>query len=99
MDVKCGNGAFAATQQMAEELAASIVSVAGGAGLPATALITDMDQPLGRSPGNALEVAECVELLTGGTGDARFCEVMLPLADRQSTRLHSSHVCAARRQG
>lgn len=81
MDVKCGNGAFAATPQMAEELAASIVSVAGGAGLPAAALITDMDQPLGRSAGNALEVGECVELLTGGTGDARFCEVVLALAE------------------
>ncbi|MPZ10127.1 MAG: thymidine phosphorylase [Kiloniellaceae bacterium] len=80
MDVKVGNGAFAATPQMAEDLAESIVSVAEGAGLPTTALITDMDQPLGRSAGNALEVAECVDLLTGGTGDERFCEVTLALA-------------------
>jgi thymidine phosphorylase len=83
MDVKVGNGAFASTLQMAEDLAESIVSVAEGAGLPTTALITDMDQPLGRSAGNALEVAECVELLTGGTGgtgDARLREVILALA-------------------
>jgi thymidine phosphorylase len=65
---------------MAEDLASSIVAVAEGAGLPTVALITDMDQPLGRSAGNALEVAECVELLTGGTGKERLCEVTLALA-------------------
>ena len=80
MDVKCGNGAFADTMAMAEDLAKSIVAVAEGAGLPTVALVTDMDQPLGRAAGNALEVAECVELLTGGTGDERFCEVTLALA-------------------
>ncbi|HMA14314.1 MAG: thymidine phosphorylase [Bacteroidota bacterium] len=80
MDVKVGNGAFAATMQMAEDLAESIVAVAVGAGLPTTALVTDMNQPLGRSAGNALEVAECVELLTGGTGDERLCEGTLALA-------------------
>jgi len=80
MDVKVGNGAFASTLQMAEDLAESIVSVAEGAGLPTTALITDMDQPLGRSAGNALEVAECVELLTGAAGDPRLREVTLALA-------------------
>jgi thymidine phosphorylase len=80
MDVKCGSGAFADTMPMAEDLASSIVAVAEGAGLPTVALITDMDQPLGRTAGNALEVAECVELLTGGTGDERFCEVTLALA-------------------
>jgi len=80
MDVKVGNGAFASTLQMAEDLAESIVSVAEGAGLPTTALITDMDQPLGRCAGNALEVAECVELLTSATGDARLREVILALA-------------------
>jgi thymidine phosphorylase len=80
MDVKTGNGAFAATPQMAEDLAESIVSVADGAGLPTTALITDMNQPLGRSAGNALEVRECVEMLKGDTGDARLREVTLALA-------------------
>ena len=80
MDVKAGNGAFAATLQMAEDLAESIVSVAEGAGLPTTALITDMNQPLGRSAGNALEVFECVEMLAGDGGDARLREVTLALA-------------------
>src|SRR3546814_14977489 len=40
-----------------------------------------MNQPLGQAAGNALEVAECIELLTGGTGDRRFCEVTLALAE------------------
>ncbi len=80
MDVKTGNGAFAATPEMARDLAESIVSVATGAGLPTTALITDMNQPLGRSAGNALEVMESVELLTSGQGEARLREVTLALA-------------------
>jgi thymidine phosphorylase len=80
MDVKVGNGAFAATPQMAQDLAESIVSVAEGAGLPTTALITDMNQPLGRSAGNALEVLECVEMLRGESGGTRLREVTLALA-------------------
>src|SRR3546814_439756 len=81
MDVKVGNGAFADTQPMAAALAKSIVAVAEGAGLSSVALVTDMNQPLGQAAGNALEVAECIELLTGGTGDRRFCEVTLALAE------------------
>jgi thymidine phosphorylase len=80
MDVKCGNGAFAASPEMARELAESIVSVATGAGLPCTALITDMDQPLGRAAGNALEVAEVVEVLSGRACDTRLRQVTLALA-------------------
>ena len=80
MDVKVGNGAFASSMQMADDLAESIVSVAEGAGLPTTALITDMNQPLGRSAGNALEVLECVEMLAGEPGDSRLREVTLALA-------------------
>ena len=49
MDVKTGSGAFAAKPEDARALAESIVSVANGAGLPTTALITDMSQPLGAS--------------------------------------------------
>jgi thymidine phosphorylase len=65
---------------MAEDLASSIVAVAEGAGLPTVALITDMNQPLGRTAGNALEVIECVDMLTSGTGEARLREVTLALA-------------------
>lgn len=63
MDIKTGSGAFAASMTMAEELAESIATVATGAGLPTTALITDMDQVLGRTAGNALEVQEAVDYL------------------------------------
>ncbi len=64
MDVKCGNGAFADTPEFADTLAQSIVAVAGGAGLKASALITDMNQVLGRTVGNALEVREAMAYLT-----------------------------------
>lgn len=81
MDVKTGSGAFAASEAMARELANSIVAVADGAGLPATALITDMDQVLGTTVGNALEVAEAVAYLTTPTSrDARLHAVVLALA-------------------
>jgi len=81
MDVKCGSGAFCDTEPMAHELAQGIVEVANAAGLPTVALITDMDQVLGRTVGNALEVAETVAYLTGeGTREARLHEVVMALA-------------------
>ncbi|MDH3231101.1 MAG: thymidine phosphorylase [Alphaproteobacteria bacterium] len=82
MDVKAGNGAFAADLSMARELAESIVAVANGAGLKTTALITDMNQVLGRSVGNAVEVSESIAFLRGDEGgrDARLLEVVLALA-------------------
>lgn len=55
MDVKTGSGAFAAELEMARELADSIVRVANGAGVKTSALITDMNQVLGRTAGNAVE--------------------------------------------
>ncbi len=81
MDVKCGSGAFCDTEDMARDLAKSLVAVAHQAGLPTVALITDMDQVLGRSVGNALEVAETVAYLKGdGAHDARLHEVVMVLA-------------------
>ncbi len=81
MDVKCGSGAFCDTKDMARDLAKSLVAVANQAGLPTVALITDMDQVLGRSVGNALEVAETVAYLKGdGARDARLHEVVMVLA-------------------
>lgn len=77
MDVKTGSGAFAATLDEARALAQRIVDVANGAGLPTTALITDMNQVLGRSAGNALEVAESVAALTGVATDARLMNATL----------------------
>jgi thymidine phosphorylase len=81
MDVKCGSGAFCDTEEMARDLATSLVSVANQAGLPTVALITDMDRVLGRNVGNALEVVEAVDYLKGeGTRDPRLHEVTMALA-------------------
>ena len=79
MDVKTGNGAFMAKHRDAQELARSIATVATGAGLPTTALITDMDRPLADAAGNALEVAYAVEYLTGVRREARMNEVTMAL--------------------
>jgi thymidine phosphorylase len=65
MDVKVGNGAFAGTHDMAAELARSLVSVANGARLPTCAWLTDMNQVLGHSCGNAVEMAESIDFLKG----------------------------------
>ncbi|MBS0521664.1 MAG: thymidine phosphorylase [Proteobacteria bacterium] len=81
MDVKCGSGAFCDTEAMALDLAQSLVAVGRRAGLPMTALITDMDCVLGRDVGNALEVAETVAYLKGeGPRDARLHAVVMALA-------------------
>ncbi len=81
MDVKCGNGAFAATPAFAQELAGSIVEVAQGAGLRTHALITDMNQVLGAEIGNALEVQGALDYLTGRVPrDPRTHELTLALA-------------------
>ena len=80
MDVKCGNGAFADTPAFADTLAQSIVAVAGGAGLKASALITDMNQVLGHTVGNALEMREAVDYLTNrGSRESRQHAVTLAL--------------------
>lgn len=80
MDVKTGSGAFAAAIEDSRELAHSIVTVANGAGLPTAALITDMDEVLGTSAGNAVEVAEAVAFLTGQARNLRLDEVVRSLA-------------------
>ena len=79
MDVKCGSGAFMPSIDQARELARTIVGVARGAGLPATALITDMGQCLGHTAGNALEVAECIAMLRGEPTESRLEELILEL--------------------
>ncbi|MCB1452796.1 MAG: thymidine phosphorylase, partial [Rhizobiaceae bacterium] len=79
LDVKSGNGAFMATARDAGKLARSLVETANGAGLPTTALITDMNEPLASAAGNAVEVANAVEFLTGKR-DKRLESVTLALA-------------------
>jgi thymidine phosphorylase len=80
MDVKTGSGAFMTTREDARALAQSLASVATGAGLPTVALITDMNEPLASAAGNALEVLNAVDYLTGARRDARLHEVTMALA-------------------
>lgn len=65
LDVKVGNGAFMKTKEQARKLARSIVAVSNHLGLKCRAVLTNMDQPLGYAVGNAVEVIECIEVLTG----------------------------------
>jgi thymidine phosphorylase len=82
MDVKVGNGAMMADIESAQALAHSIVSVANGAGTPTQAVITDMNQPLGTTVGNALEIQETIDYLTGKYREPRLHEVTITLAAR-----------------
>ncbi|MBB1272152.1 thymidine phosphorylase [Psychromonas sp. SR45-3] len=79
MDVKVGSGAFMPTYQASEELAKSIVAVANGAGTKTTAILTDMNQVLASSAGNALEVREAVQFLTGEYRNPRLYEITMAL--------------------
>jgi pyrimidine-nucleoside phosphorylase len=65
LDVKCGDGAFMKDAEQARLLAASMVSIGAQAGVRTEAVITDMDAPLGRAVGNALEIVECLDTLKG----------------------------------
>ena len=80
MDVKFGSGAFLADLDAAKRLADSIVTVAEGAGMPTTALLTDMNQVLGHSAGNAVEVREAIDMLQGRDTDHRLHQVTKALA-------------------
>jgi thymidine phosphorylase len=80
MDIKAGSGAFMPTREQSAELGRAIAEVSEGAGLPCAALLTDMDQVLGRTAGNALEVREAIDVLRDGTGEPRLVEVTLALA-------------------
>jgi thymidine phosphorylase len=80
MDVKFGNGAFMATRAKAQALADSISEVANGAGMPTTAMLTPMDQPLATAAGNAVEVRLAIDYLTGGaSAEPRLHEVVVQL--------------------
>jgi pyrimidine-nucleoside phosphorylase len=79
-DVKTGSGAFMATLEMAGELARAMVEITARLGRRASALITDMDEPLGPSIGNALEVIEARAFLTGSARDPRLGEVVRLIA-------------------
>ena len=83
LDVKVGSGAFMKTMAEAEELARSLVETANGAGCATSALITDMSQPLAPALGNAVEVAVCMEVLSGRIEAApRLYDLTLALGAR-----------------
>jgi thymidine phosphorylase len=79
LDVKVGTGAFMRDITAARTLAETMVGLGTEYGVRTSAVLTRMDEPLGRAVGNALEVAECVETLQGG-GPADLVEVTLALA-------------------
>ena len=79
LDVKCGSGAFMKTLEDAEALARALVSTAQGAGCMTAALITDMSQPLATAAGNALEVTEVMETLTGTSVNAALWDITVAL--------------------
>jgi thymidine phosphorylase len=84
LDVKTGSGAFMRTLDDARALARALVDIGDERGLRISALITDMSVPLGRAVGNAVEVAESVEVLRGG-GPADVVELTLALATEMLT--------------
>ncbi len=79
LDVKTGSGAFMPTLEKSRALAESLVSVANGAGLRTAALITDMNEPLASAAGNALEIRNAVDFLTGKHRDERLHAVTVAL--------------------
>lgn len=79
MDVKVGSGAFMPSYEKALELAQSIVSVGNGVGLRTSALLTDMNEPLARSAGNALEVRLALDYLQGRSRPTRLHQVTMAL--------------------
>jgi pyrimidine-nucleoside phosphorylase len=81
LDVKWGKGAFMKTQEQAQELARSMVEVGNRMNKGMAAMITDMNQPLGRAAGNSLEIIETIECLKG-EGPEDLMELTMALASR-----------------
>ncbi|HEY6424405.1 MAG TPA: thymidine phosphorylase [Pseudonocardiaceae bacterium] len=79
LDVKAGSGAFMNTHERARELALAMMAIGVAHGIRVSALVTDMSVPLGAAVGNALEVAESVQVLRGG-GPADVIELTVALA-------------------
>jgi pyrimidine-nucleoside phosphorylase len=95
LDVKCGRGAFMQRPADALALARSLVSIGTAAGLRTEAFITRMDTPLGRAVGNSVEIAECIETLSGrGPGDlsaliVRLASRMVLLGGKASSEVEA----------
>jgi pyrimidine-nucleoside phosphorylase len=82
LDVKWGDGAFMRRREDATRLAQSLLRISAEFGLRAEALLTDMNAPLGRTVGHALEVKEAMAMLRGEERDPRLAEVVIELATR-----------------
>ena len=80
LDVKVGSGAFTDSEAQSRELAHTMIELGTAHGVPTHALLTDMNRPLGATVGNALEVAEALEVLAGG-GPPDVVELTLRLAE------------------
>lgn len=102
LDVKCGSGAFMATEEQACSLASALVEVGGRLDRPVTAVVTDMEQPLGFAVGHTLEVIEAIETLKG-KGPPDLMELCFSLgslalvrcgkfSDELTAREHLGHV-------
>ena len=99
LDVTVGSGAFMKTEEAAEALAHAMVDIGVRAGKRITAVLSDMDQPLGRTVGNALELEEVIDFLRGnddGLDDLR--EVSLTLAAHMAANVHGISPDEAYRQ-
>ena len=83
LDVKFGSGAFMKTKEEAEQLAKAMTSVGESMKVKTSSLLSPMDEPLGRNVGNALEIAECVEILQGG-GPPDLIKLIVDLAEKVS---------------
>jgi len=97
LDVKFGRGAFMKDKARAKELAGALVSVAAAMGKPTRAVLTAMDQPLGRAVGNALEVAESIDCLKG-KGPADTMEVTYALGEQMLVLAKAANSPAEARQ-
>jgi len=80
MDVKVGSGAFMPTYERSVELARSIIATAAKADLKTSAVLTDMNEVLGTTAGNALEIAECMAFLRDDYRDSRLDDVVMTLS-------------------
>src|SRR5437762_10004982 len=99
IDVKTGSGAFMREQDRARALAGALVTTGNSLGVRSQALITDMNQPLGRAVGNSVEVRECIELLRGeiNEGAKPVLELSIELAARMIVLAHLDETIEAAR--
>ncbi|MEO2019370.1 MAG: thymidine phosphorylase [Fuerstiella sp.] len=95
LDVKFGSGAFMKTRQQATQLAHSLVRTGNRMGVTTTALLTDMNQPLGRMCGNAVEIQESIDVMKGGgPDDVRQLTIELAVELLVSTKKESNRSAA-----